>query len=93
MNHISNNSGSIYGINNIISGIQKKNKACITPNVEDSNNVDISSSPAGMKMGEYKRYIYGRISELPVHPTQLNCSASVFISEEGFSAMQDSPEF
>ncbi len=51
------------------------------------------SESADMKMGEYKRYIYDKISELPVHPTQLNRSASVFISEDGFAAMKDDPEY
>ena len=47
-----------------------------------------SSISENMTMGEYKEYIYNKISELPVHSTQIHRSASVFISEDGFAEMK-----
>lgn len=41
-----------------------------------------------MTLEEYKQYIYNEISEIPMHPSQILCSVSVFISDEGFEAMQ-----
>lgn len=52
-----------------------------------------SLSPETMSPEEYKRYIYGRISALPVHPSQQYDSVSIQISEEGFEAMQKDPEY
>ena len=52
-----------------------------------------SSAPAEMSMEEYKSYIHDKISGLPVHPTQINRSASVFISEDGFAAMKNDPAY
>lgn len=37
---------------------------------------------------EYKQYIYDKISEIPMHPSQILRSVSVIISDEGFEAMQ-----
>ena len=44
-------------------------------------------------MAEYQEYIYEKISNLPVHPTQANRSASVFISAEGFAEMKANSEY
>ena len=56
-------------------------------------SVTTTNTSTEMTMTEYKSYIYGKISDLPVNPTQANRSASVFISDEGFAAMKDSPEY
>ena len=56
-------------------------------------SVTVTKNTTEMTMTEYRSYIYGKISNLPVNPTQANRSASVFISEEGFAAMKDSPEY
>ncbi len=66
-----------------------------------TNAADVATSPenvtakitADMTMDEYMNYIYDKISELPLHSTQLNRSASVFISDEGFAAMKKDPEY
>ncbi len=60
---------------------------------EETTETTETKSTADMTMEEYKTYIYDKISTLPVHPTQINRSASVFISEEGFAAMKENPEY
>jgi hypothetical protein len=56
-------------------------------------SVTTTNTSTEMTMTEYKSYIYGKISDLPVNPTQASRSASVFISDEGFAAMKDSSEY
>lgn len=46
-----------------------------------------------MSMEEYKSYIYDQISLLKQHPSQLGDSIAVNISEEGFAAMKNDPEY
>lgn len=46
-----------------------------------------------LTLKEYKKYIYDMISSLPRNPSQNFRSVSVFISEDGFRAMQGNPEY
>lgn len=46
-----------------------------------------------MSMEEYKQYIYDRIGALPVHPSNMQDSISVHISDAGFEAMKNDPEY
>lgn len=46
-----------------------------------------------MTMVEYKQYIYNKISQIPMHPTRAGESISVTISEAGFEAMKNDPEY
>lgn len=48
---------------------------------------------AEMTMEEYQAYIYDRISQLPVHPSNMQDSVSVQISEEGLEKMKTDPEY
>lgn len=48
---------------------------------------------AAMSMTEYKLYLYDRISSLPVHPWNMQVFAAVNISEAGFAAMKNDPEY
>lgn len=52
-----------------------------------------AASVKDMTLSEYKQYIYNRISQLPMHPSQIRRSVSVHISDEGFEAMQKDPEY
>ena len=70
------------------SAVQKEKNA-VSRKASESN----ASLAENMTMREYKSYIHEKISELPVHPTQSNRSASVFISEEGFEAMKSDPSY
>lgn len=46
-----------------------------------------------MTMKQYKAYIYDKISGIPLNPTRNNWDIFVFISEEGFEAMKNNPEY
>lgn len=46
-----------------------------------------------MTMKQYKNYIRGKINALPVSPSQALNSVSVNITEEGFEAMKNDPEY
>ncbi len=52
-----------------------------------------SVSTKDMTMEEYKKYIYDKISEIPMHSTQRLGNTSVIISDEGFEAMKNDPEY
>lgn len=42
---------------------------------------------------QYKQYIYDKISQIPIHPSQRLNSIAVHISDSGFEAMQNDPEY
>lgn len=46
-----------------------------------------------MTMEEYKQYIYDEISEMYVHPSQSYHTVSIHITDAGFEAMKNDPEY
>ena len=50
-------------------------------------------SAKDMTMDEYKQYIHEKISQIPMHPTRMSESISIHISEAGFEAMKNDPEY
>lgn len=50
-------------------------------------------STADMSMEEYKSYIYDEISRIKQHPSQWQDSIAINISEAGFEAMKNDPEY
>ncbi|MDE6888512.1 MAG: hypothetical protein K2P45_07715 [Eubacterium sp.] len=50
-------------------------------------------SPRDMTMEEYKEYLYDKISQLPVHPTNMQDDVSIQISQAGLEAMKNDPEY
>lgn len=50
-------------------------------------------SARDMTMEEYKQYINDKISQIPMHPTRMSESISIHISEAGFEAMKNDPEY
>ena len=46
-----------------------------------------------MTLEQYKNYIRDKISQIPLHPSQRLNSISVHISDEGFEAMKNDPEY
>ncbi|MCM1064512.1 MAG: hypothetical protein NC420_08595 [Eubacterium sp.] len=50
-------------------------------------------SPQEMSMEEYRQYIAQKIRQIPVHPSRRNEYISVTISEEGYAAMKNDPEY
>ena len=53
----------------------------------------ITVSTKDMTMEEYKNYISDQISSFPIHPSQANESYSINISDAGFEAMKNDPEY
>ncbi|MCH5280785.1 MAG: hypothetical protein J1E61_04890 [Lachnospiraceae bacterium] len=52
-----------------------------------------SVSAKEMTMEEYKRYIHDKIFQIPMNPSRMQDSISVQISEAGFEAMKNDPEY
>lgn len=50
-------------------------------------------STQDMTMEEYKSYIYDKISQLPMNSSRMQDSISINISETGFEAMKNDPEY
>lgn len=50
-------------------------------------------SSKDMSMEEYQEYIYGRISQLPMHPSNMQDTVAVQISQAGLEAMKNDPEY
>ena len=46
-----------------------------------------------MTLEEYKQYIRDKISRIPMHPSQIKNSVSIHISDAGFLAMKNDPEY
>lgn len=61
--------------------------------LKTSANASEAISTKDMTFDEYRQYIYDRISEIPLHPTQRLGMISVQISDEGFEAMKKDPEY
>lgn len=59
----------------------------------DSAGMWGETSREEMTMEEYKRYISQQIRQLPVHPSRRQENISVVISEEGYAAMKNDPEY
>lgn len=52
-----------------------------------------TKNPEEMTMEEYKRCISQQIGRMPVHPSRREENISVVISEEGYAAMKNDPEY
>lgn len=52
-----------------------------------------SFSRENMPLEEYKQYIYQKISQIPIHPSQHMMSAAVHITDAGFEAMRKDEEY
>lgn len=50
-------------------------------------------STKDMTMDDYKQYIHEKISQIPMHPTRMWENISIHISEAGFEAMKNDPEY
>ena len=46
-----------------------------------------------MTLDEYKQYIHDKISQIPIHPSQSGWQWSIEITDEGFEAMKQNPEY
>lgn len=68
---------------------EKRGEAATVSETQSAGTV----SNEDMTMEEYKQYIYDKISQLPMHPSNMNDSISIQISEAGFEAMKNDPEY
>ena len=70
-------------------------------NVEEKSVAKAAASTSGtgavstqdMTMEEYKQYIYDKISQIPMNPSRMQDNISINISEAGFEAMKNDPEY
>lgn len=60
---------------------------------EEGKETESVLNTKAMSMAEYKVYLYDRIGALPVHSSNMQDSISVHISDEGFEAMKNDPEY
>ena len=67
-------------------------KSMGTQNISETGKAGAVSTK-DMTMEEYKQYIHDRISQIPMHPTRMSESISINISEAGFEAMKNDPEY
>lgn len=67
-------------------------KSMGTTNVSETGKMGAVSTK-DMTMEEYKQYIHDKISQIPMHPTRMSESISINISEAGFEAMKNDPEY
>lgn len=72
--------------------------ASFSDRVAESQNVSEMGktgtvSTKDMTMEEYKQYIHDKISQIPMHPSRMQESISINISEAGFEAMKNDPEY
>lgn len=73
----------------VVTGSNTAGKTNSGENVSSLNKV----STQNMTMKQYKNYIRGKINALPVSSSQALNSVSVNITEEGFEAMKNDPEY
>ena len=67
-------------------------KSAESQNVSETGKAGAVSTK-DMTMEEYKQYIHDKISQIPMHPTRMSESISINISEAGFEAMKNDPEY
>lgn len=82
-----NQSGTTETKNNFMETVREKTS------ISSTTEVSKTVSTKDMTLDEYKNYIANKISQLPFHPSQALCSYSIHISDEGFEAMQNDPEY
>ena len=98
--------GSMYGLDNLISGMQKKVShttnnlsyrdmlASIQAQAETSSeSVSETKSTADMTMDEYQSYIWKRIDAFPFSPTRPFDEQTIKISDKCWERMKNDPEY
>lgn len=81
------------------SGVRgKKDFGDLVTEKEDGNRAEAAGKVEAafrenMSLEEYKRHIYEKISQIPMHPSQMLRSVCIHISDAGFEAMKADPEY
>ena len=60
---------------------------------EQTTPANSVSETADMSLEDYKQYIWKKISDLPMSPSSQMQSISIQITDEGFEAMKNDPEY
>ncbi len=79
--------GSVKGIKGFYDYVNNGDKK--TEGTEGTN----AFSTENMTLEEYKQYIHMKISQIPMHPSQILRSVAIHITDEGFQAMQKDPKY
>lgn len=82
-----NQSGTTETKNNFMETVREKTS------ISSTTEVSKTVSTKDMTLDEYKNYIANKISQVPVHPSRALESVSIHITDEGFKAMQNDPEY
>lgn len=84
-----------YGDNHFSGAENAAETFARTMQKQETENASMNGgrSPQKMTMEEYKQYIAQKIRQIPVHPSRRNEYISVTISEEGYAAMKNDPEY
>ena len=75
---------------NFVDNVEEKSAA--RASAASTSGVGVVSTQ-DMTMEEYKQYIYDKISALSLNPSRMQESISIHISEAGFEAMKNDPEY
>ena len=67
-------------------------KSIASQSVSEAGNVGTVATK-DMTMDEYKQYIHDKISQMTMNPSRMQDSISINISEAGFEAMKNDPEY
>lgn len=67
-------------------------KSVAGQSVSETGNVGTVSTK-DMTMDEYKQYIHDKISQMTMNPSRMQDTISINISEAGFEAMKNDPEY
>ncbi len=95
VNHTSQTYANIAKAHTANGSINQSMIKALAGKIEEAAGVSKASevSTQEMTMEEYKEYIADKISRLPVDPSQALSSTAVHISEKGFEAMKNDPEY
>ena len=74
------------------STIDNKSITSSTEKIQEVDHTEVISTK-DMTLDEYKQYIRDKISDIQMHPDRLGDCISINISDKGFKAMQDDPEY
>jgi len=79
----------------IVNGEKDSFISTLSSNVETASTVEEATavSTKDMTLEEYKNYIYDKISNIPMDPSQAIGSTSIHITDAGFEAMKNDPEY
>lgn len=91
--------GSYLGNPGLLNGAYTNSSAKVnaSANLQGTGNTQAVSQKAisreDMTMEKYKQYLYDQFSKIPIHPSRSLESISINITDAGFEAMKNDPEY